>query len=299
MGNRYLALLMVLVLILSNLSFPLGKSEAVLLGAQTVDIPPTGWISCAQSGGGVEYWKTLYSYTAPTDHVITGVTFTVQLRSGSMRITKNGSVWYQGSAGTYTFWADDTEQITSIAIQFKSGTSISSDRRGQVTSGSVYTAAAVAGEITEIYAQQAKTSADAAKSSADAAKTAADTAAARVWDSTEGKSAALLAKEARDRANEAVTAVSALQASVGPQIHRVQGLNGATATTGSSFSVVIDASGATEFRARCEGGSWTGWTSVDNPASVSGLSSGANTIQVEVKNATGQTATGWLMVFRV
>ncbi|RJX20166.1 MAG: hypothetical protein C4575_07045 [Desulforudis sp.] len=147
---------------------------------------------------------------------------------------------------------------------------------------------------------------NAAKTAAVDAKNAADTASARVWDSAESKSAATLAKEARDRANQALTEinnvknmVNNIQASVGPQINRVQGLNGATATTTSSFTVVVDASGATEFRARREGGTWTGWASVDNSLSVSGLTVGVNTIQVEVRNASGATATGRMIAFRL
>lgn len=147
---------------------------------------------------------------------------------------------------------------------------------------------------------------NAARTAAVDAKNAADNAAARTWDATESKSAATLAKEARDKANAALTeinnvktTVNNIQASVGPQINRVWGLNGATATTSSFFNVVVDASGATEFRARREGGTWTGWASVDNSLSVSGLTVGVNTIQVEVRNASGATATGRMIAFRL
>lgn len=107
-----------------------------------------------------------------------------------------------------------------------------------------------------------------------------------------GKAAAVLAKEAKDAATAALNAAA-------PHLHRVRGLNGATATTTSSFSVVVDASGATEFRARREGGVWTGWTSVNNPVSVPDLIAGANTIQAEVRNAAGATATGRMIAFRL
>lgn len=156
-------------------------------------------------------------------------------------------------------------------------------------------------------ASAAKTSADAAKSEATAAKNAANTAAERVWDSAESKSAATLAKEARDKANQALTEidnvksiVNNIQASVGPQILKITGRNNATCTRTTSFDVVVQASGATEFRVKADAGSWSAWVPMGSSATATGISvSGAHTIYVEVRNASGATASGQMSIFKI
>lgn len=156
-------------------------------------------------------------------------------------------------------------------------------------------------------ASAANTNAYNAYLAANAAKSSADTVAARVWDSTEGKSAATLAKEARDKANQALTEISnvksivaSIQSSVGPQILKVRGLNGATATRTNTFTVTVEAANATEFRARVDGGSWSAWTPVSTPIALAGFDAyGAHTIYVEVRNASGATATGQMTAFRL
>lgn len=149
--------------------------------------------------------------------------------------------------------------------------------------------------------------AQAAYNAANAARSSADAAAARVWDGAEGKSAATLAKEARDKANQALTAINNLQAtvnniqsSVGPQILKVRGLNGATATRTNTFSVTVEAANATEFRAKVDGGTWSAWTPVSSPLTLAGFDAyGAHTVYVEVRNASGATSAGQMTAFRL
>lgn len=155
-------------------------------------------------------------------------------------------------------------------------------------------------------ASNAYNAANAAKSSADAAKTSADTAAARVWDSTESKSAATLAKEARDKANQALTqinnvktVVNNLQSSVTPQIQKISGLNGATCTKTTSFTVVVQASGATQYRVKLDNGSWGSWTAMGTPTTVTVSTTGAHTVYVEIQNASGATASGHMTFFKI
>ncbi|WP_041282925.1 hypothetical protein [Desulfofundulus kuznetsovii] len=132
------------------------------------------------------------------------------------------------------------------------------------------------------------------------AKTSADTAAARVWDSVESKSAAQLAKEARDKANQALIAITNLQNSMAPMILKISGYNGATCTTGSTFNVVVQAPGATEFRVKADTGNWSAWTPVSGYATATGITgNGAHTIFVEVRNAAGATASGQMTMFKL
>ncbi|MFZ5898328.1 MAG: DUF6273 domain-containing protein [Bacillota bacterium] len=148
---------------------------------------------------------------------------------------------------------------------------------------------------------------DAARTAAVNAQNAANNAAARTWDATESKSAATLAKEARDKANQALaeinnvkTTVNNIQASVGPMIQKVATANAATCTQGTSIPVIVQASGATEFRARADTGSWTAWTPVGSSVTVTGITgTGAHVIYVEARNSAGTTATGHLTVFKL
>ncbi|MDI6908019.1 MAG: hypothetical protein QMC81_11120, partial [Thermoanaerobacterales bacterium] len=85
-----------------------------------------------------------------------------------------------------------------------------------------------------------------------------------------------------------------------PTITRVQGLNNATCTTGTTFSVVVQAAGATECRAKVDNGAWTGWVPIGSPVMVTGITlTGAHTIYVEARGSTGATATGQMMMFKL
>lgn len=142
---------------------------------------------------------------------------------------------------------------------------------------------------------------------ANAAKTEAINAKNNTYDSGEGKSAATLAREARDKATASLTEVnnvknivSNIQASVGPQITKVSGLNVATCTSTDSFNVVVQVSNATDFRTKADSGAWDEWVPAGYPATVTGISGkGAHTIYVEARNTTGTIASGQIVIFRI
>jgi hypothetical protein len=130
-------------------------------------------------------------------------------------------------------------------------------------------------------------------------------AATRTWDPTEGKSVATLAKEARDKSNEALTEINAIKttidsikSSVAPVITKTIGLNGATCTKTSNFIVTIQASGADEYRAKLDSGSWTVWDTSKN-ITLGGLTNGAHTINVQARNSNGVVAESSMVVFKL
>lgn len=127
---------------------------------------------------------------------------------------------------------------------------------------------------------QVKTSADNAASYAStastnalSAKTSADNAAARSWYS--GKSSAEWAYIAAQNSNTA------------PDITKVMGLNGATCTIGTTFTIIINASPSSGLQYRVSmTGFDSGWTS-SNQVTITGLSSsGAKIATVEVRKGT-------------
>ena len=135
--------------------------------------------------------------------------------------------------------------------------------------------------------------------------TQATNAATRTWNSTEGKSAATLAKEARDKSNEALTEINtikttidSIKSSIAPVITKTIGLNGATCTKTSNFTVTIQASGADEYRAKLDSGSWTTWDTSKN-ITLGGLTNGAHTINVQAKNSNGVVAESSMVVFKL
>jgi hypothetical protein len=130
-------------------------------------------------------------------------------------------------------------------------------------------------------------------------------AATRTWDPTEGKSAATLAKEARDKSNEALTEINtikttidSIKSSIAPVITKTIGLNGATCTKTSIFTVTIQASGADEYRAKLDSGSWTVWGTSKN-ITLGGLTNGAHTINVQARNSNGVVAESSMVVFKL
>ena len=85
-----------------------------------------------------------------------------------------------------------------------------------------------------------------------------------------------------------------------PHIYKVSGLNGATCTATSSFKIVIQAPGATEFRVKADTGEWSEWTGIGNTATATGISgNGAHTITVEARNSSGVTSTGQMTIFKL
>ncbi len=166
-------------------------------------------------------------------------------------------------------------------------------------------------------AANAKSSADAAKSSADSAKSEAinakniaNTAASRVWDSTEGKSAATLSKEARDKASAALqdatyirnTQLPALESKIAniqttvnnfvndtmSPIVKIQTTSGARATSANSIPCIVSVTdnSAGPFEYRTNGETWAALPASGQVA-LPVTQPGMNTITVEVKDPAG------------
>lgn len=87
-----------------------------------------------------------------------------------------------------------------------------------------------------------------------------------------------------------------LENSIVPVIQEVKGKNNATVTTNGTFTAVVEAYGATEYRAKSDVTGWTEWTT-DNKITLSGLSMGARTITVEARNATGNVSSRSMTIF--
>lgn len=89
-----------------------------------------------------------------------------------------------------------------------------------------------------------------------------------------------------------------------PVIQKLSGANGATCTTKSSFSVVVNASdnkpGQLQARAKVDSGSFGSWVNIPQSAiSVTLSTSGAHTITVEVKDAAGNVSSATMIAFRI
>jgi len=125
---------------------------------------------------------------------------------------------------------------------------------------------------------------------ADNAKASADVASSRVWDTAESKSAATLAKEARDKATTVESKVNVLQQMISPDIKQVVGQNGATCTKGTTFTVVISANNANQYCARVAGDSWSSWSNSNTITVQVGSSAGPKTIEVKARNSVNPSA---------
>lgn len=158
----------------------------------------------------------------------------------------------------------------------------------------------------------AKSSADAAKSAADAAKSSADTAAAQA--ATAAAQATIAATEAATAATKATSAanqtiyngesaaywayiasINTSNDTIAPVINKVEGQNGATCTTGSTFTVVINASdngpdGNLRYRVNCDGYD-SGWVS-NNNVTITGLSTGSKTATIKVSDNPSEPDSG-------
>ncbi|NPV30769.1 MAG: hypothetical protein HPY58_14225 [Firmicutes bacterium] len=249
----------------------------------------------------VQLYNPDYYYFCGYKIVVDGVV----VRNGLVRPSKTITVTWIGEAWSSVIIGRYAHQYTWYgALGINSGTLSNISYAADQATAEAAKASADAAKTEAINAKNAAdtaaTIAANAKASADAAKTSADTAAARVWDSVESKSAATLAKEARDKANQALTEILNVKVSIGPLILKVSGRNNATCTRATSFDVVIQASGATEFRVKADTGSWSEWVPVGSVATATGIiGSGAHTVYVEARNAAGAMATGQMTVFKI
>lgn len=115
------------------------------------------------------------------------------------------------------------------------------------------------------------------------------------------KSAAVLAKEARDKVTNLEAAIDQ---KIPPVVTSVKGHNGATCTSRTSIDIVINASGAKRYRIKANSGSWSNWYA-SNILTATSLAQGANTIYVEASNSEdpvnkpGAIASGSTLIFKI
>ena len=163
-------------------------------------------------------------------------------------------------------------------------------------------------------AQQAKASADLAAQNAlnaygaaNSAKNAADTAASNALDSYNKANEAAINTIYNNQSAAYWAYLAANNINVDdtpPVIQKLSGANGATCTTKSSFSVVVNASdnkpGQLQARAKVDSGSFGSWVNIPQSAiSVTLSTSGAHTITVEVKDAAGNVSSATMIAFRI
>ena len=97
------------------------------------------------------------------------------------------------------------------------------------------------------------------------------------------------------------TQIQQLLEGIGPTIFKVSGQNGATATKGTTFNIVISASGASVYRARLDNSeNWSEWTPVSDPITIDNINTtGAHTIYVEAKNSWEGKSIGQMLMFKL
>jgi hypothetical protein len=303
----------------TNLYEP-SSSAILTLPNATDSTPPSGTISVTIPENA----------TAPADVTI-DLSAVSDSQSGlyKMRFSNDGSAYSawenfatsktwttsdgEGEKTVYAQISDKVGNIQTLSVNFWLGATLTQIYNESKNS-------AQKSEAARLAAEEAKTAAENAENAANAAKTSADRAANQTWYNN--KSAAQWSYDAYNKANITAndatyirntqlpeiekkinnlqTAVNNIQSLVGPQIQKISGLNGATCTTGTTFSVVIQASGATEYRVKADTGPWSEWTPVDSPVMATGISgTGTHTIYVEARNASGATASGQMVMFKL
>jgi hypothetical protein len=105
------------------------------------------------------------------------------------------------------------------------------------------------------------------------------------------------------------TQISNIQNYIAPTLTKVSGYNAATVTSGTTFNVSLDYSGANEYQVKVDNGSWSGWTSLashdtNGYFTVSGISTtGMHTIYVQIRYNGGSSvspvAKGKMTIFKL
>lgn len=255
-----------------------------------------------QSGTAVGYNRNQgYTQSLPVS-----VTPLYSSYAGNVTVPDDGSVWdinvvFYGS--TYVSVPDGTG-YTIFALQAFTRTVTTS---GTFAGYSPRTATDAANNA----AAQAQNAANAAAQARDAANAASSNAwqAADWLNPASGSTSAVkdsqgtvltAARQARDLANQTLIAVNNLQNSMAPVLLKVSGYNGATCTIGTTFNVVVQAPGATEFRVKADTGSWSSWVPVSGYATATGITgTGAHTVFVEARNSAGAVTSGQMTVFKL
>ena len=147
-------------------------------------------------------------------------------------------------------------------------------------------------------ANPAVAAAQEAASAAQAAKLAADSS---LQNTQEAKSAAVNVYDQVNNADYGLQALNTkienLKSSVAPVIAKASGINGATCTRNGGFTIVIQASGADQFRAGLDTNDISSNWDASNVITLTNISPGIHTIFYEAKNSNGAITKGALSVF--
>ncbi|MCL6612751.1 MAG: hypothetical protein K6T66_14540 [Peptococcaceae bacterium] len=172
-------------------------------------------------------------------------------------------------------------------------------------------AAASNASTAAINATNAYNAANDAKNAANSANANAASAADRTWDTVTSKSAATLAREARDKAASADTKLDAIQTSitniqnnlgadVTPPVVKIRTVSGALATSGGSISAVLDISdnAGSDFTYSLDGTSYTP-VPADGKVFLPLGSPGPNVVTVWVKDGAGNAGRSSITIRRL
>jgi len=81
-----------------------------------------------------------------------------------------------------------------------------------------------------------------------------------------------------------------------PFIHNIKGKNNATATSNGTFTVIVEAQNAVQYRGRYDNSAWTEWTT-NKEVVITGIPPGLRTITIEAQNSKGETYSKEMTVF--
>jgi len=259
-----------------------------------VDIPTLA--SGQPSGYYGDNWKSLWSYTPPYGRKAVGVTLNYKNWTNHegfrVRILMDGIEKASGLAstsegiGTGTISCTGSCDLVEIQWQGLSATSVGS--MSSLTGSTVTVEGYVASDVDVI-----------------AAKIAAETAAANATNANSAaNNAALYAINAANNTTYNGQSVAYMTSMISynmyPSIEKVQGKNGSTCTTGSSYIVVIasNPSSGVSYRVTCNSYD-SGWVSNNNIVISSGIVSGANTATIKVRNNMGNESSTALTFFKI
>ena len=245
-------------------------------------------------------WVNVITQTGMSEHMLSGLTqdTTYYFR---VRVNEKSGRYKYSEVRTIKTTADPTV-AAALAAQSAAEAANAASQETKALAASSKTAA----ETARIYAEEAKTAANSANTNASNAYTAANNAYNvannnynALYNGTYGLEPIYNKINNTDtKIDNIETQINNMQANIAPTINSIKGLGGATCTTNSNFTVVIGASGASEYRAKVDNGSYTSWGASDS-INLTGITEGAHIITVEARNAGGKTAKKLFSMFRI
>ncbi|OPY63697.1 MAG: hypothetical protein A4E56_00420 [Pelotomaculum sp. PtaU1.Bin065] len=252
-------------------------------------------ISSGQPGGYYgDTWKTIWSYSPPEGRKAVGVTLKYKCETYSYgfrtRIVANGVEKVRdvisGGYGTGEISCSGSYDLVEVQWQ-----ALRENEAGPMTilTGSTVTVEGYVASDVDVIA--AKIAAETAATNATSANSAANNAALYAINA---------ANNTTYNGQSVAYMTSMISYNMYPTIEKVQGKNGSTCTTGSSYTVVIasNPSSGVSYRVTCNSYD-SGWVSNNNIVISSGIVSGANTATIRVRNNMGNESSTTLTFFKI